>query len=237
MRSTPLLFLGILAGMAASWWGVIVAPRLQLGGAPTVVVNGQHYPPRRPGLAEQGAEVYRAQGCNACHTQFLRPEGYGHDLDWGWGPRRTVAQDYLRDNPVLLGAVRVGPDLSNIGSRMGAGDTNVQPAMVAYQLEHLYHSRAAMPGSVMPAYPYLFEKRRIAGVPSPDALKLKAPYAPEDGYEVVPTPEARALMAYLLSLRTTISLPEAPIVPPPTNAVADAAPGTDAAVTNNATAK
>lgn len=236
MRSTPLLFLGILAGLAASWWGVVVAPRLQLGAAPTVVVNGQHYPSRRPGLAEQGAAVYRAQGCNACHTQILRPEGFGSDLDWGWGPRRTVAQDYLRDNPVMLGSLRVGPDLSNIGARMGAGDTNMQPAMVAYQLEHLYHSRSVMPGSIMPAYPYLFETRRIEGGGSPDALKLKAPHAPEPGYEVVPTEEARALMAYLLSLRSSVSLPEAPILPPPTNTVASATNGAPADATPNASA-
>jgi cytochrome c oxidase cbb3-type subunit II len=228
MNSTPLLFLGILVGLAASWWGVVVAPRLQIGSAPTVVTqeNGQHYPPTRPGLAQQGAEIYRSLGCNTCHSQVVRPAGFGHDILRGWGPRRTVAQDYLRDHPVMLGSVRVGPDLANIAARMGAGDTNAQPAMVAYHLKHLYHPRTVVEGSVMPAYPFLFEKRRIVDAPSSDALKLEGEYAPEAGYEVVPTEDARALVAYLLSLKSSLSLPEAPVIPPPTNAPAKAVAST-----------
>ncbi|MCC6233991.1 MAG: cbb3-type cytochrome c oxidase subunit II [Verrucomicrobiales bacterium] len=225
MNSTPLLFLGILAGLAASWWGMVVAPKLQIGSAPTVVLKetGQHYPPTRPGVAQQGAEVYRSLGCNTCHSQIVRPEGYGHDLLRGWGPRRTVAQDYLRDQPIMLGSVRVGPDLANIATRMGSGDSNAQPAMVAYHLKHLYHPRTVMEGSVMPAYPFLFEKRRIVEGPSPDALKLEGAYAPEAGYEVVPKEEARVLVAYLLSLKSSASLVEAPVIPPPTNAPVKAA--------------
>jgi cytochrome c oxidase cbb3-type subunit 2 len=221
VRSAPLIFLGILVGLAASWWGVIVVPNYQVGRATTVLARslGAHYPPTRPGLARQGAEVYRREGCNTCHSQLVRPAGFGYDIGLGWGPRRTVAQDYLRDEPVMLGTVRVGPDLANIGTRMGAGDTNAEPALVAYHLRHLYHPRTVMPNSVMPAYPYLFEKRRISGSPSLDALQLAGEYAPEPGYEVVPTPEVLALVAYLLSLQAGVSLPEAPVAPPATNVV------------------
>ena len=224
MNSGPFLFCGILLALASSWWGVIVAPRLQFGLSSTVVPaeTGQHYPAGRPGLAQQGAEVYRSEGCNTCHSQLVRPEGFGFDLALGWGRRRTVAQDYLRDNPVMLGSVRVGPDLANIATRMGFGDTNLQPVFVATQLKHLYHPRAVTARSVMPAYPYLFEKRAIHGRPSADALKLEGAFAPEAGFEIVPKPEARALAAYLLSLRSSVSLPEAPVIPPPTNQVAGA---------------
>lgn len=230
MNSTPLLFLGILTALAASWWGMLVAPSLQIGQAPTVLSKetGQHYPPNRPGLAQQGAEIYRSEGCNTCHSQLVRPEGFGLDLARGWGKRRTVAQDYLRDQPVMLGSVRIGPDLANIGYRMGSGDTNAQPLMVAYHLKHLYHPRTVAAGSVMPAYPYLFETRPIQGAPSPDALKLEGAFAPPEGFEVVPKPEAVALVAYLLSLKSGISLPEAPIPPPPTNAVDSASGPTNA---------
>jgi len=232
MNSTPLLFLGIFVALASSWWGMLVAPSLQLGQSPTILSKetGQHYPPNRPGLAQQGAAVYRSEGCNTCHSQLVRPEGFGIDLSRGWGKRRTVAQDYLRDTPVMLGTVRIGPDLANIGYRMGAGDTNAQPAMIAYHLKHLYHPRTVSAGSVMPAYPYLFEQRRVTGAPSPDALKLEAPYAPPEGFEIVPKPEAIALVHYLLSLRSGISLAEAPVPPPPTNS----APGSASAPTNAA---
>ncbi len=234
MNSAPFVFFGILLGLVGSWWAMIVAPDLQIGGASTVIMkqSGQHYPPVRPGEALQGAEVYRAQGCNTCHSQVVRPEGFGYDIALGWGPRRTVAEDYLRDDPVMPGTVRVGPDLSNIGVRMGAGDSNVQPAMVKYQLKHLYRPRLVVSNSVMPAYPYLFEKRRMEGPPSPLALKLEGDLAPEPGYEIVPRPAARALVAYLLSLNSSASLAEAPVPPPPTNAVAQATNAPPAATTN-----
>lgn len=234
MNSTPFLFLGILIALASSWWGVVVAPKLQLDTGSTIIAKStsDHYPPNRPGLAWQGAEVYRREGCNQCHSQLVRPAGFGYDLALGWGKRRTVALDYLRDQPVMLGAVRIGPDLANVATRMGAGDTNAEPAMVAYHLKHLYHPRTVMKSSVMPAYPYLFEKRAITGGhASPDALKLEEGFAPEAGYEIVPKPEAKQLVAYLLSLKSAeISVPEAPIPPPPTNKVdAVSAPSTNAA--------
>lgn len=213
---------------------MIVAPKLQFGTGSTVIAKStsEHYPPNRPGTAWQGAEIYRREGCNQCHSQLVRPAGFGFDMALGWGKRRTVAQDYLRDQPVMLGSARIGPDLANIGSRMGAGDTNAEPAMVAYHLKHLYHPRTVMKGSVMPAYPYLFEKRAVVGGRvSPDALKLEEGFAPEPGYEIVPKPEARQLVAYLLSLRSAeISLPEAPIPPPPTNKVEAAGGSTNTAV-------
>ncbi len=214
MNSTAFVFFGIFLALASSWWGVIVAPKLQFGLSPTVLAKetGQHYPPNRPGLAQQGAEVYRSEGCNTCHSQLVRPAGFGYDLARGWGRRRTVAQDYLRDAPVMLGSVRVGPDLANVGYRMGSGDTNAQPAMVAYHLKHLYHPRTVLPTSVMPAYPYLFEVRKIGTNPSAEALKLEGAFAPAPGFEVVPRPEAKALVAYLLSLRSGVSLPEAPVI-------------------------
>ncbi len=232
MNSTPVLFLGVLLGLSASWWGLVAAPKLQLDGLTTVLAKdiGQHYPPTRPGLAQQGADIYRREGCNTCHSQLVRPAGFGPDLAQGWGPRRTVARDYLRDQPVMLGSVRVGPDLANVAQRMGAGDSNAQPAMVAYHLKHLFHPRTVVEKSVMPAYPYLFETRRIGATPSPEALKLEGKFAPEAGYEVVPTADAKALIAYLLSLRSGASLAEAPVPAPPTNNV----PASAGAATNTA---
>ena len=41
----------------------------------------------------------------------------GADLEHGWGVRRSVAEDFLYDDPVQLGSLRAGPDLANIGLR------------------------------------------------------------------------------------------------------------------------
>lgn len=62
----------------------------------------------------------------------------------------------------------------------------------------------------MPAYRWLFETREIQGQPSVDAVKLEGKDAPRPGYEVVPTPEGKALVDYLLSLKKNYPLPEAP---------------------------
>ena len=56
----------------------------------------------------------------------------------------------------------------------------------------------------MPAYRYLFEKRKISGQRSVDALNVPT----DDGYEIVPTPEAVSLVGYLLSLDKSHALKE-----------------------------
>jgi cytochrome c oxidase cbb3-type subunit 2 len=77
----------------------------------------------------------------------------------------------------------------------------------------LYEPRLITPGSVMPAYRYLFETRKIQSFPSRDALILPTQIAPPGGHEVIPRPQALALAAYLISLRQEGYLFEAP--PPP----------------------
>ena len=67
----------------------------------------------------------------------------------------------------------------------------------------------------MPPFRYLFEvKKKIGGEFSPDALNLPKEFAPADGYEVVPKPEAKELVAYLLSLHADVPLYDAPFTPP-----------------------
>jgi hypothetical protein len=87
--------------------------------------------------------------------------------------------------------------------------------MPNWQLCHLYAPQAKSLDSTMPPYRFLFEKRKVGKVPSADALKLTGEFAPPAGYEIVPTDDARALVAYLLSLRTDAPLFESPLTPPP----------------------
>jgi cytochrome c oxidase cbb3-type subunit 2 len=60
----------------------------------------------------------------------------------------------------------------------------------------------------MPAYRFLYEKRRISGERSADALKLTGKEAPAEGWEVVPTYDAQCLVAYLMSLDQSHPLKE-----------------------------
>jgi cytochrome c oxidase cbb3-type subunit 2 len=228
MKYGPLLFLGIFFTLASSWCGLVLVPQLQFGGleAARLETAGQFYPLQRSGQALEGMQIYRANGCIYCHSQQVRPEDFGADIKRGWGKRRSVSRDYIYEKPVMLGTMRTGPDLMNIGERQTSLD---------WQFQHLYNPQITSKGSIMPPFPFLFEKQRIGKQPSPDALKLTGEFAPPSGYEIVPNPEAKALVAYLLSLKSDVSLPEAPLPSAPagpatnlliataTNAVAPAA--------------
>jgi len=270
-----LFFLAGFLALSSSWLSMVLVPQLQVGRQElaTNSVNGTLYPPRRPGLAEQGAQVYRANGCVSCHSQQVHQNGTvfdlvlievgtnrpavvralkdiksklddaalaalpndalrgvdkptaeaaaktfkdtgakietrvrptGPEIERGWGHRGNVGQDYLQDSPVFLGSQRLGPDLANIGLR--APDST-------WHLNHLYEPASVVPGSTMPAYRFLFEKRAVVAGhrASPDRLKVIKDPKTNAEFEIVPTERARALVAYLQSLQSDAPLFEAPL--------------------------
>jgi len=82
----------------------------------------------------------------------------------------------------------------------------------AWHHVHLYAPRSINLDSNMPAYRFLYEKRRITGERSAEALQLSASDAPPDGWEVVPTYDANCLVAYLMGLNQSHPLKEAKLV-------------------------
>ncbi len=217
MKNGPLVFLGILFTMGWAWYGLITKSFLEMGRQQPVKLEetGQLYPLPQPGQAHGGQEVYRANGCVECHTQQVRgamTSGSSnapvqlstYDLARGWGIRPTVAQDFLLQNPVMIGSLRVGPDLANVGARLP--DPN-------WHLLHLYNPRTVVPGSTMPRYPFLFAKQKVGFHPSPNALKLTGSFAPPPGYEIVPKQSAIDLAMYLAGLQAQVSIFEAPLPP------------------------
>jgi cbb3-type cytochrome oxidase cytochrome c subunit len=78
----------------------------------------------------------------------------------------------------------------------------------AWHHVHLYAPRSINPDSNMPAYRFLYEKRRIAGERSTEALQLSVSDAPPVGWEVVPTYDAKCLVAYLMALNQSHPLKE-----------------------------
>jgi cbb3-type cytochrome oxidase cytochrome c subunit len=301
MNYGPLIFLAAFFALGASWFGLVLTPQMQVGQLQQTNTVPAHeiYPVSRPGLARQGLNVYRANGCQYCHSQqpgqsgtmckvVLSEAGTNQTLltaalrsvnpDWTeakakewlaqtklpetvregldpeeadglvkvlsvggakaerwvvptgpdiprWGKRRTVAEDYLYDSPVMLGSQRIGPDLANVGMRLA--DPN-------WQLLHLYAPQSIVEGSAMAPYRFLFDKQKIGRAPSPEALKLPVNFAPPAGYEIVPTDQAKALVAYLQSLRADAPLFVAPLTPPPAPPATNAPAGTtNAAATNS----
>lgn len=139
-----------------------------------------------------GRQSYIANGCVYCHSQQPRDAKQAPDFARGWG-RAPVAGDYAYDTPHLLGTMRTGPDLLNIGARQPSRD---------WHLGHLYQPRAYTPGSNMPAYPYLFERRQGQAQPGETVVNLPPSFA-KPGEVVVAKPEALALVEYLRSLDRT----------------------------------
>ena len=157
---------------------------------------------------QRGRDVYIASGCVYCHTQQPRDRNLGPDHERGWG-RASVPGDYVYDKPHLLGSMRTGPDLFNIGARQPSKD---------WHLGHLYQPRAYVPGSIMPAYPYLFETK-AAAEPGDEVVKLPPGHGPSQGV-VVARPEALDLVKYLQGLDHTY-----PVLPPPPRSAAGTAAG------------
>ncbi|MHB1224554.1 MAG: cbb3-type cytochrome c oxidase subunit II [Gemmatimonadaceae bacterium] len=193
MTRISLLALGAFAIMAGAICLLILVPQAMLRHveAPPQL---QPYTPQQ--LA--GRESYMANGCVYCHSQQVRDPAFTTDVDRGWGARATVPADYVYDRPHLLGTMRTGPDLINVGQRIPDMD---------WHLIHLYQPRSLVEWSIMPGYPYLFEEKAPDTVrPDDHVVTIPGPLAPA-GKVVVAKPEAIALAAYLISLNRQYPVP------------------------------
>ena len=207
-RSTPLIA-GIFGSLAVSVFAMVLVPQAQIGGLQAQVDRDKDEPAKILDVyptdrVKYGAKVYASEGCIVCHSQQVRDTQNGEDQPRGWGERRTVARDYIYDSIAFLGSSRLGPDLANVGAKTwrneAENDTHKPKKRdAAWHYLHLYKPRAIIAESNMPPYPYLFEKRKISGQRSSDALPANQ-VPVEDGYEIVPKTEARELVSYLLSL-------------------------------------
>jgi cbb3-type cytochrome oxidase cytochrome c subunit len=124
MKGIGPLFLGIFGTFAFSWLGMIFIPNMQLGRLePQIEEEGADvYPMPKSGAAERGRQVYIANGCIYCHTQQVRPIYAGADIERKWGERRSAPRDYIFETRAMLGNMRMGPDLANIGARAPSAD-------------------------------------------------------------------------------------------------------------------
>ena len=111
----------------------------------------------------------------------LRPEG---------GPAPSPAPAAAPLNPQ--------PSLSAVA--LAEAETLILPYSAAWHHRHLYSPRSITLDSNMPAYHFLYEKRRISGEVAADALKLTGKAAPPEGWQIVPSYDANCLVAYLMSL-------------------------------------
>ncbi len=313
MKGLQPIFLGIFGIFAFSWLGMTVVPNLQIGSLnpQTDEDGGDAYPVPLSGMVSRGARVYAANGCVYCHSQQVRPDYGGSDIERHWGERRSAPRDYIFEPIVFLGKMRIGPDLANVGHQPAveekkaaeptstpaasaspaaggpataaagpagatpptatsaaspataaspalaatsapaaspssavnasapatsppAGDqaalsipTSLPIAIVdvagltasgeplpntaAWHHRHLYNPRSITQDSNMPAFRFLYKKRRLSGAGSYDAINFAGDVveAPGEGWEIVPTYDAKCLVAYLMSRDQSHPLKEA----------------------------
>lgn len=202
------IFLGFLATFISAWIGLVILPVFHYGNEAKAVVVPKGELAVQEALIRQGEMVYAANGCVYCHTQQVRSPSYGNDDKRFWGDRRSVAADYQGDQFAFLGTMRTGPDLANVGQRLSSA---------GWHYQHLFEPTSTTPGSIMPAHRFLFERKKVVGgVADAEAMTLDAEgnKIDADGYQWVPGEDARALIAYLLNLKRTMTpRPEAEEAP------------------------
>lgn len=117
-----------------------------------------------------GRDIYIREGCNACHSQMVRP--------FRWETERygeySKAGEFVYDHPFLWGSKRTGPDLHRVGRKYPD----------SWHYYHMYDPTSTSQGSLMPSYPWLYESyydQEIIPAKIKAMRKLGVPY--EEGYE------------------------------------------------------
>src|ERR1700675_5088358 len=135
-KNSIILIAGILAVIAIG--GLVeITPLFYLKSTIEVVDGIRPYTP----LELAGRNIYVREGCYLCHSQMIRPlrdevERYGH---------YSLAAESMYDRPFRGGSKRPGPDLARVGGKYSDD----------WHRDHLREPRSVVPGTVMPAYPWL----------------------------------------------------------------------------------
>jgi cbb3-type cytochrome oxidase cytochrome c subunit len=82
MRNGFAVFFAVVVALGGSWLGFVVAPTVQLGKAKQALIlnSTDTWPQQRTGEATLGLQVYRANGCAACHTEQIRQDGVAAEV-------------------------------------------------------------------------------------------------------------------------------------------------------------
>lgn len=98
-------------------------------------------------LELEGRDLYIREGCNACHSQMVRPFRDEIVRFNGKNGQYSKAGEFIYDRPFLWGSKRTGPDLHREGGK--------NPD--SWHFKHMYNPRVTSAGSIMPRYPWLIK--------------------------------------------------------------------------------
>jgi cytochrome c oxidase cbb3-type subunit I/II len=166
LEGRPLLFtalslVAVLIGGVAEILPTIVVDR-------AVPKTGPIATPYRP-LEVHGRDIYVREGCYLCHSQMIRPFP-AEKIRYG---EPSTAGEFIYDHPFQWGSKRTGPDLHRVGGKYSH----------LWHYQHLSDPRSTSPGSNMPSYAWLAQRKVDLG---DTAVKLSAlktlgvPYTADD---------------------------------------------------------
>jgi cytochrome c oxidase cbb3-type subunit I/II len=159
--------LTLLATIAILIGGIIqIIPTIMVkSNIPTIAAVKPYTP-----LELQGRDLYIREGCVGCHSQMIRPfrsevVRYGDYSKSG---------EYVYDHPFLWGSKRTGPDLHREGGKYNDN----------WHFNHMWNPQSISPGSIMPAYKWLFDNKAMDFSTTEAKMKamqtLGVPYTDED---------------------------------------------------------
>jgi cytochrome c oxidase cbb3-type subunit I/II len=134
----------ILATVAILIGGIVqIIPTLVVESNVPTIESVKPYTP----LELAGRDLYIREGCVGCHSQMIRPfrsevERYGEYSKSG---------EYVYDHPFLWGSKRTGPDIHRLGGKYSDN----------WHFNHMYDPQSTSPGSIMPAYQWLFDNKAM----------------------------------------------------------------------------
>ncbi|MCX6073190.1 MAG: cytochrome-c oxidase, cbb3-type subunit II [Campylobacterales bacterium] len=128
-----------------------------------------------------GRHVYIKNSCNACHSQLIRPfksetDRYGH---------YSLSGEYAYDRPFLWGSKRTGPDLHRVGNYRTTD----------WHENHMKDPTAVVPGSIMPAYGWMFKNTADIDTAYAEQLTIQKVFAVPYNKEVPLADGSKATVA------------------------------------------
>jgi cytochrome c oxidase cbb3-type subunit I/II len=212
-------------------FSILVFVAVAIGGSvqiiPSLIVNREKniegrlqelYTP----LELAGRDIYVSEGCYNCHSQMIRtlvPDvmRYG---------RAGVADDYshlgesLFDHPYQWGSKRTGPDIAREGGPIakkpdGSSYDHMRTGKRGndWHFKHFLDPRQITPGSNMPAYPWLFEKKTdVKSLPTKIAVQssLNVPWPAMNQHEIRDLAESQAQEIAASLVAADVYLPDRP---------------------------
>ena len=130
-------------------------------------------------LELQGRDIYVKEGCYTCHSQMIRPFRY-EVMRYG---EYSKAGEFVYDHPFQWGSKRTGPDLAREGGKYPD----------SWHFNHMLEPTSMSPGSVMPKYPWLFERDLDISTTNSKIHAMRnigVPY--EKGYEAIANNDLKA---------------------------------------------